>query len=350
MTPNRSLLAGLTGDAEIETLLGDAAQLAAMLRFESALAAAEAETGLITEAAAEAIATAIASFNPDWDDLVAGIGRDGVVVPALVTQLRRHIGAPHAAALHKGATSQDVIDTALVLQLAAIIPLFSARLTDVLDAIAVLAERHGTRPLMAHTRMQQALPFTINAKLATWAAPLRRHLRALEAVRHSLLVIQLGGPIGDRSSFGSQGEAVARALAKQLDLGMAEPWQSARDPLVGFASQLALLTGSLGKIGADVTILAQNEIGALTLSNGGSSSAMAHKSNPVNAEVLVALARYTAGLVGTMQQAMVHENERSGAAWTLEWLTLPQIVMSTGASLRLAKNLLDNLRISASPG
>ena len=343
LAAGRPLIAALAGDQEIEALLGDAAQVGAMVKFELALAQAEAEVGLIGAEAAAAIAAGLSGFEPDWDDLAAGMARDGVVVPALVAQMRRRIAAPHAEALHKGATSQDVIDTALVLQLAAVIAIFVARLTALLDALDGLAARFGQQPLMAHTRMQQALPYKVEAKLATWAIPLRRHLVALQAVRRSLLVIQLGGPIGDRSSFGEHGEAVARALARQLDLGLAEPWQSARDPLIGFGSLLALLTGTLGKIGADVTLLAQNEMGAVSIVGGGGSSSMAHKSNPVNAEGLVALGRYNAGLVGVLQQSMLHENERSGAAWTLEWLALPQIVIATGASLRLAGLLLGQL-------
>ena len=242
MTANRPLIATLAGDPEIEALLGDAAQVAAMVRFEVALAQAEADAGLISAEAASAIEAGLAGFAPDWDDLAAGMARDGVVVPALLAQMRNHIAPPHAETLHKGATSQDVIDTALVLQLAAVIAAFVARLAGLLDALDGLVDRHGSQPLMAHTRMQRALPYTVGAKLATWMAPLRRHLAALQGVRRSLLVIQLGGPIGDRSSFDGQGEAVAHALARHLDLGLAEPWQSARDPLIGFAGLLTLLT------------------------------------------------------------------------------------------------------------
>ena len=343
MTPDRTLLDALAGDDEIKALIGDGAQVAAMVRVEIALAKAEADAGMISDEAATAIARGLAEFAPVWPDLAMGMARDGVVVPALVAQMRAYIVAPHAEALHRGATSQDIIDTALVLQLAQVIAVFLSRLSLLLEHLEQLDALHGTKALMAHTRMQQALPYSFGAKLATWIAPLRRHRAALQAIGRSLLVVQLGGPVGDRSSFGAYGEAVARGLAKHLDLGLAEPWQTARDPLIGFASLLSLLSGTLGKIGADVTLLAQNEIGALTISGGGSSSSMAHKSNPVNAEVLVALARFNAGLVGTLHQAMVHENERSGAAWTLEWLTLPAILTTTGASLRLSRTLLDQL-------
>lgn len=336
-----TLLSALTGDPEIEALLSDEAQLAAMLAFERALAGAAAMAGLISDAAAVAVATAIDGFEPDWAGLAAGMARDGVVVPDLVRQLRALVVEPHGAALHLGATSQDVVDTALMLQLAKVIPVLEGRIVALQRALATLAERDGARPLMAHTRMQVALPSSVGEKIRTWSEPLGRHLQALALTRRTLLVVQLGGPVGDRSSFGGKGDVVARYLAQKLDLGLAPSWHATRDPIVGFGSLLALISGALGKVGADVALLAQNEIGAITLAGGGGSSAMAHKSNPVKAEVLVSLARFNGGLAGVLQQALVHENERSGAAWTLEWLTLPQMIVATGAGLRLAAELVD---------
>lgn len=342
MTP---LLSALAGDIEIESSLSDDAQLAAMLAVERALARASADAGLITAAASDAIASAITSFTPDHAALIAAMSRDGVVVPALVAQLRATIPEPHRTALHKGTTSQDIVDTALMLQTAKILDIVQARLGALLTRLADLHKSHGDRKLMAHTRMQAALETTWSDKLQSWSDPLQRHLRALESMRRSLLVIQLGGPVGDRRSFDGKGDAIAAALAKLLDLGLAAPWHSARDPIVALGDRLALITGSLGKIGADIALLSQTEVAAITLANGGTSSAMAHKSNPVAAELLVALARFNAGLAGTLQQAMVHEYERSGAAWTLEWLTLPQIFVTTGASLRHAATLFDQIRI-----
>lgn len=341
-----TFLSTLAGDAEIEALLSDAAQLTSMLAFERALAEASAEAGLISEDAAAAIDAAIAGFTPDWVDLEAGMAQDGVVVPALIKQLKALVPEPHRAALHQGATSQDVIDTALMLQLAKIFDIYEARLSALLETLDALTAEHGEKALMAHTRMQVALPTTWGVKLASWSEPLRRHLQALVSMRRSLLVVQLGGPVGDRGSFGTQGDTIAAGMAKRLDLGLATPWQATRDPIMALGSLLAQISGSLGKLGMDVTLLAQNEIGAVRLAGGGGSSAMAHKSNPVNAEVLVALARYNAGLSGTLGQAQVHENERSGAAWTLEWLTLPPMLVATGASLRMTRKLLDQLRIA----
>jgi len=136
----------------------------------------------------------------------------------------------------------------------------------------------------------------------------------------------------------------AAELARRLGLADGPCWHSERDCLADFASWLSLVSGALGKIGQDVALMAQNEIGEVKLAEGGGSSAMPHKSNPVRAEVLVALARFNAGLLGAEHQALVHENERSGAAWTLEWLTLPQMVAATGAAMRHAAALCGGLR------
>lgn len=343
----RSLLQHLVGDAEFEALFTDAAELAAILRFEAALAGAEADAGLIPTDAATAIGRVIDSFTPDWIDLAQGIAKDGVVVPALVRQLRATAGG-NAKWVHFGATSQDAIDTGLMLRLASAIGLIEQRLIAIETALSALGERDGTQTMMAHTRMQQALPITVGAKIASWTAPLARSRHTLGALRRRLLVIQLGGPVGTRAELGEAADTVARRLAERLDLGLAEPWHAERDPIAELGGVLSLISGALGKLGADVALLAQNEVAIVKLEGGGGSSAMAHKSNPVNAELLVAVARFNAGLLGTLHQALVHEYERSGAAWTLEWIVLPQMVVATGASLRIATTLVG--QISFQPG
>jgi 3-carboxy-cis,cis-muconate cycloisomerase len=334
----RSLLQHLTGDAELEALFTDEAEVAAILQFEAALAAAEAEAGLIPEAAAIAIASIIASFHPDMTDLAQGIVKDGVVVPALLRQLRAATGE-HGASLHVGATSQDAIDTGLMLRLATAISLIEQRLVSLEGALAELGERYGALTMMAHTRMQRALPIPVSAKLSAWIDPLTRARRTLGLLRGRLLVIQLGGPVGTRAELGNKADLVATRLAERLDLGLARPWHTERDPIGEFGAVLSLITGALGKFGADIALLAQNEVATIALQGGGGSSTMAHKSNPVNAELLVTLARFNAGQLGLLHQALVHEFERSGSAWTLEWLVLPQMVVATGASLRIAATL-----------
>lgn len=329
----------LAGDAAAAEILSDANGIAAMVRFEAALAEAEAEAGLIPAAEGLAIVAALAGFRPDMAALAAGIAQDGVVVPALVKQLRAVAGP----SVHFGATSQDVIDTATMLQAAEVKALIQTRGAEIVTAFHGLTDRWGGQALMAHTRMQRALPFTVAAKVETWRAPLLRTLAGLGAAGEAALAVQLGGPVGDGASFQGQQAAVAAGVARRLGLRAGPPWHSGRDRLAVFAAELAALSGVLGKFGADVALMAQNEVAEVKIAGGGTSSAMAHKANPVNAEVLVSLARLNAGLCGTLQQGLVHENERSGAGWTLEWLVLPRMLITAAASTRLARTLVGQM-------
>jgi 3-carboxy-cis,cis-muconate cycloisomerase len=342
------ILQALVGDDEVGALFSNEAELSALLRAEVALAQAEAQSGLISADAAKEIAGACGSFQPDWAGLAAGLAQDGVIVPALVKQLRAAVGDAHAKAVHLGATSQDIIDTALMLRLKDVVAIYRSRLDVLTQTLRSLKDREGTTRLMAHTRMQQALPFTAADKIDTWLQPLERHREALEALAPRVLVVQLGGPVGTRVELKGHGDAIADAMADILDLGTARSWHSQRDRIGEFAAFLSLLSGTLGKIGQDVALMAQNEVGEVRLATGGGSSAMPHKSNPVPAEVLVTLARFNAGLLGSLHQALVHENERSGAAWTLEWMVLPQMAIGTAASLRSAQTLISGMSFSAS--
>ena len=159
------------------------------------------------------------------------------------------------------------------------------------------------------------------------------------------MVLQVGGAAGTLDKLGDRAADVSARLAQALDLGPARSWHSQRDNIVELADWLSQVTGSLGKIGADIGLMAQNRFGEIALEGGGGSSAMPHKHNPVGAEVLVTLARYNATLLPAMHQALLAEGERSGAAWTLEWLTLPSMVMTTGAALRTAASLLDDVTV-----
>jgi 3-carboxy-cis,cis-muconate cycloisomerase len=230
-----------------------------------------------------------------------------------------------------------------MLRLKAAAALLDARLAVLVVDLGTLRQAQGSVPLMAHTRMQAALPFTAADKIETWLRPLERHRRRLAEIAPRVFALQLGGPIGVGAARGDEGARLIDALAARLGLTPAAPWHTARDGIVEFGSLLSLMSGALGKLGQDVALLAQNEVGAVRLAQGGGSSAMAHKSNPVGAEVLVALARFNAGLAGTLHQALVHENERSGAAWTLEWMTLPRMAITAGAALRHARALLSGM-------
>lgn len=340
-------LAALLGDEEIARHFSAAAELRAMLEFEVALAMAEAELGVVPMEAAQAISAAALTFQPDLSALAAGTARDGMVVPEWVAQLRRAVAPPHGAHLHFGATSQDVLDTSLILRLKPVIEGLAAQINTLDVRLADLARDHGGTSLMGRTRMQRALPITWADKIAAWRAPLTRHYKRLQELKPRLLVVQFGGPVGTLDKLGDKGPSVAAALASRLDLAVpAGSWHTARDMLTEFAGWLSLLTGSLGKIGEDIALMAQNEIAEVTVTGAGHSSAMPHKENPVLAEILVTLARFNATQVSAMHHALVHVQERSGTAWTLEWMVLPQMVVAAGAALARGLTLLESLRIN----
>jgi 3-carboxy-cis,cis-muconate cycloisomerase len=340
-------LSGLVGDDGTGKLFSVDVEIDAMLAFEAALARAQATSGVISASAAEGISATCATFRPDVAGLRSATGRDGVVVAELVRQLREVVGieAGEEAArhVHYGATSQDVIDTALMLRLKKVCGLFDERIAALEKALGELSEKLGARRLMGHTRMQAAIPITVSDRIRTWMEPLARHRQRLEVFSQTGFAVQFGGAAGTLDKLGDKAADVRRALASELSLTDAPQWQNQRDRLGELAGILALITGTLGKFGQDVAILAEMG-GEIVLAGGGGSSAMAHKQNPVAAEVLVSLARFNAVQVSGMQQAMVHEQERSGAAWTLEWLILPPMVIATGAALRLASEMIGNIR------
>ncbi|WP_119300134.1 3-carboxy-cis,cis-muconate cycloisomerase [Dongia deserti] len=339
-------LSALLSDAEVARHFTAEAELRAMLEFEVALAMAEAEAGIIPMEAAQAIAGVALTFQADVPALAAGTARDGMVVPEWVSQLRRAVGSPHGDHVHFGSTSQDVLDTSLILRLRPSIEILAARLKAFDSRLAALAADHGAIATMARTRMQRAVPITWADRIAAWRAPLARHQKRLEELTPRLLVVQFGGPVGTLEKFGDKAPSVAAALARRLDLAVpATAWHSARDMVVNFANWLSAVTGSLGKIGQDIALLAQNEIADVTVTAAGQSSAMHHKRNPVLAEILVTLARFNATQISAMHHALVHEQERSGTAWTLEWMVLPQMVVATGAALARGQTLLDSLQI-----
>ena len=337
------ILSGLLGDPELAPHLAAEAELAAMLRFERALARSQAALGLLDPAALAAIETACDDFRPDLPALAAATARDGVVVPELLRQLRRTLPAAYHDQLHAGATSQDVIDTGLILRLRPILDVFEQRLRVLIGSLEALGDRFGTNPLMGRTRMQDAMPITVGDRLASWRRPLGDHEARLAALRPRLLVLQFGGPVGTLAEFGERGAALRHRLAAELALGDAPQWHSQRAMLAEFAGWLSLLTGSLGKLGGDILLMGQNAIGEVALAGGGGSSAMPHKENPVPAEVLPALAGFCATLLPGLHHALVHEQERSGRSWTLEWMVMPQMIIAAGAATRTAALLLEQV-------
>ncbi|PLK72924.1 3-carboxy-cis,cis-muconate cycloisomerase [Rhizobium sp. TH135] len=334
------ILSGLLGDDEIGAQFSAAAELSAMLRFEVALAEAEAAEGLIPRASAEEIAALPEAFVADLDALKQAIGRDGVVIPDLVRQWRAGLGDA-GKHLHFGATSQDAIDTGLMLRLGAVLSILDQRLAAIISSLDGLETRFGTQSLMGRTRMQAAIPITVADRLATWKGPVVAHRAAVQDMLKAGLPLQFGGAAGTLEKLGDKASFVRTRLATLLQLSDRPQWHSQRAVIAEIGGLLSLITGSLGKIGQDLALMADN--GTAVIGGGGASSAMPHKRNPVKAEVLVTLARFNAVQISGLHQALVHEQERSGAAWTLEWMILPQMAIATGAATRLGTEVLQSI-------
>ncbi len=345
----------LFSDREVAQLFDDEATVARMLRVEAALARVQGRLGVIPKDAAQAIEAALDGMTLPVAELTEGTGDAGVPVPALVAALRKRIDGGAGQYLHWGATSQDIMDTALILSLGHAVAILERELDKVIQALALMAKAHRASVMAARTRSQQALPMTFGLKAANWLAPLLRHRARLEELRPRLLAVQFGGAVGTLSALGGRGLEVMEALAAELALSSPDlPWHTQRDGLAEFAAWLSLVSGSLGKMGQDIVLLSQSEVGELReggkASGGGArggSSTMPQKSNPVASEALVTAAKMNATLLPALHQALLQEHERGGVAWQLEWLTLPQMVTCTAVSLKHARYLAENLEVDA---
>ncbi len=336
-------LGGLFGDTEMQALWSPEAQLAHYTAFEVALSHALETAGRVPQGHGAAAAATLEASVIDPASLAKDVAHDGLPIPALVRRWRA-ADPVHKDALHTGATSQDVMDTALALTLRAVSSLLARRLGTLDVALGNLDVRFGDRPLMGRTRMQAALPIRVADRLSAWRASLAAQAHRLDASRAGVERLQLGGAVGTRHGFGDKGQAIAEAMAARLDLsGSDHVWHSDRGGVAHYAACLAGLSGTLGKMGQDIALMAQQGLDDIRIAGGGGSSAMPHKSNPVLAELLVTLARMNAGSLSGMQHALIHEQERSGAAWMLEWALLPQMTLATGRAVTAAQALCDQI-------
>jgi len=343
-----ALTAPLLSDPEIAGLIDDTATARAMVEVERALARVQGRLGVIPSDAAAAIDQALDGFLPDLAALGAGTASGGVPTIALVGALRALVDGTARDHVHAGATSQDIVDTALLLCLRAALERMATRLDGVIAQLASMADAHRRTVMAGRTRTQQAIPISFGVKVAGWLAPLKRHRRRLDAVRADLLVVQFGGASGTLAALGDTGLAVADGLADELALGPADgPWHTARDGVLGLGGWLSGVTASLGKLGADLLLLGQNEVAEVRPGAGGGSSAMPQKVNPVGAETLVALARANATAISGLHHAAIQEHERGGPGWTLEWISLPPMVLATATALRIAGDTLGGLTVNA---
>ena len=341
---NAPLLSSLLGDLEIAGFFSVQAELDAMIFFEKALAEVEGELGIIPGDASKAIVKACNEFQPDITALGAGAANDGMVVPNLIQQLSRAVGEPFGEFVHFGSTSQDVIDTSLMLRLKEVDLVLRERARLLAEELEKLKTKFGEHGLMARTRMKSALQITVGERVELWVDPLRKHLQS-RGESEPVFNLQFSGPVGNLEKLEEKAPLARQLLAKKL--GLQDPgrsWHTDRSSIAAFVNWSSLITATLGKLGKDLSLMAQDEFAEVEFSAVGCSSAMPHKQNPVRAEVLVTLAQFNATLASGISHSLVHEQERSGSSWTLEWMLVPQLCTATGASLRNALELISTIQ------
>jgi 3-carboxy-cis,cis-muconate cycloisomerase len=334
------------GSEAMRAVFSDAATIARYVEVEVALAAAEARAGVIPEEAAEAIGRLARADAIDVARLKAETDLVGYPIVGVVHQLAKQCGEA-GRYVHWGATTQDIMDTATVLQVREALALVDADLAALEAALAALAGKHRDTVMAGRTHLQHALPVTFGYKAAVWRAMVVRHRQRLEQLRPRVLVGQFAGAAGTLASLGDEGLAVHDALMAELGLGRAPvPWHVARDGFAETVSLLGLITGTLAKIATDVMLMMQTEVGEAFepfVAGRGSSSTMPQKRNPIACEFIVAAARIVRQQAGLMLDAMAADHERATGPWQLEWAALPQAFIAAGGALRQSRFLLEGL-------
>jgi len=334
------LIDALATTEPLAELFSDQSVLQAMLDFESALARAEARVGIIPQSAADAISSAAVASEFDPATLAhetLRAGTPGIPIAKALTDRVRSTNPAAAAFVHWGATSQDVADTTLILLLKKAQPLLDADLAKTEHALTRLSGEHADTVMLGRTLLQAAPPITFGLKAAGWQAAVRRGRWQLNSSFADALLLQFGGATGTLAALGNQGLAVSQALAEELGLTNPEaPWHTHRDRLgVLVCACGVVVTGTLGKIARDISLLMQNEVGEAAEPGGqgrGGSSTMPHKRNPIGCAVTLAAANRTPGLVAGFLSGMVQEHERGVGAWQAEWLTVSSLIQATGVA------------------
>jgi 3-carboxy-cis,cis-muconate cycloisomerase len=346
------LIESLATTDPLSELFSDQSVLQALLDFEVALARAEERLGIVPHAAADRIAAAAKAEALD----VAALSRDmlragtpGIPLVKALTERVRAIDPEAAGYLHWGATSQDVADTALVLLLKRAQPILAGDISRLEQALRRLSEEHKNTVMLGRTLMQGAPPITFGLKAAGWLGAVHRSGKRLDSSFAETLILQFGGASGTLASLGERGPAVALALSKELGLAYPEaPWHTHSDRLANLLCDCGVLTGSLGKIARDISLLMQNEVAEVAEPGGhgrGGSSTLPHKRNPIGCALTLAAACRVPGEVAAFLTAMVQEHERGAGGWQAEWPIVASVIQSTGLAAASMAEVAEGLSV-----
>jgi 3-carboxy-cis,cis-muconate cycloisomerase len=344
------ILGTLYGSDAMRAVFDEGAYFQRMLDVEAALAAVQGRLGIIPPEAARAIASAAARGEPRTEVLAASARNVGYPVVGLVSELSRAAGES-GGWTHWGATTQDIMDTATVLQVRAGLDLIEAETRALARALCDQARAHRSTVMAGRTHLQQALPTTFGLKCATWALPFLGHVARLPELRRRVEQVEFGGAAGTLASLGDQGIAVMEGLARELHLrAPVAPWHVRRESLAETVAFLGLICGGLAKFATDIILLAQTEVGEVAepyVAGRGASSTMPQKRNPIASEYILAAARTVTGLVSVMMGAMAQDHERATGPWQAEALVIPQAFVLTHGALMHARAIAEGMTVDA---
>jgi 3-carboxy-cis,cis-muconate cycloisomerase len=337
------------GTPEMLDAFGDASLIRHALAFEAALAKASGDEGLIDKSAADAIVAACANLKPEVGALAREAAHAGTLAIPLVALLRTQLHDAAAAAAHKGATSQDVADTVLVLQMKDGATLIERDLKRAMVALRSLAQTHAQTSMIGRTLLQQALPITFGLKCAQWLMALRDDAARFQREKDTALALQLGGAVGTRHDFNDKGTSIAKRMADMLGLASGLPWHTRRNHLTAFTNSVALIAATLGKIATDIALMSQPEIGEAAepaVQGRGGSSAMAHKRNPTGCQVALSASLRTSGLIASLLASAVNEHERGLGGWQADAAIVADVFALTHGALAAMAAVLEGLEVN----
>jgi len=339
----------LYGTREMREIFSDRTHLQCMLDVEAALARAQAKLGLVPAHVAEAITTAAKVENVRLDRIAASTRTVGYPVVGVVKELSHAAGEEAARYIHLGATTQDILDTVLVLQMRRACSNLRRDLLAFARKLVEQAVRYRNTPMAGRTHLQHAVPITFGLKCAVWAAPLATHIERLDAATRRAFVVEFGGAAGTLAPLGANGLAVVEALAQELDLGVPDlPWHVVRDGLAEMVAFLGLICGTVAKFALDITLLTQTEVAEVFEpheAGRGGSSTMPQKRNPIASEYILAAARGVHALIPLMFGAMVQDYERGTGPWQTEPLVIPQCFVLTAGALVHARAIAEGMNV-----
>ena len=344
----------LTTTPQMMSVFDDAGILQAMLDFEKALAAAESKCNIFEPSIANTIAECCQISEFSISDLSESASRHGTIVVPLVQRLTELVAFKDQAAsdwVHHGATSQDVIDTAMIIQIKKGLTVIEGDIGRLTSGLESLIIKYSNQIMIGRTLLQPSVPITFSEKVRGWQLALRRNWKRVEMNAAEALLLQFGGAAGNLSSLGRDGIEVRKKLSEILELGLSDDvWHTHRDRIVALCSAVSILVGGLGKIALDISLLLQAEVGEVAEKpdpNRGRSSAMPHKRNPVNCLVALTAAKRTPHLCATLLDAMPHEHERALGGWQVEWVTIPAIFEAAAGSLSAVADMCEGLEVNS---